>query len=48
MEFSYVPSILIILVVAEEHTYFNSKKGRQSIFIPIHPAKSTGNAKNEN
>jgi hypothetical protein len=33
MEFPYVPSILIILVVAEEHTYFNSEKGRQSIFM---------------
>jgi hypothetical protein len=48
MEFSLVPSILIILVVAEEHMFFNSKKGRQSIFIPIHSTKSTGNARNEN
>jgi hypothetical protein len=34
MEFSYVPIILIILVVAEEHsTYFNSEKGRSTIFM---------------
>jgi hypothetical protein len=33
MEFSYVPTILIILVVTEEHTFFNSEKGRQSNFM---------------
>jgi hypothetical protein len=33
MEFSYVPSILIILVVADEYTYFNSERGRYSIFM---------------
>jgi hypothetical protein len=37
----------MILVVAEEHMFFNSKKARQSIFIPTHPTKSTGNARNE-
>jgi hypothetical protein len=33
MEFSLVPSILIILEVAEVHTFFNSEKGRWSIFM---------------